>query len=341
MPLDKNPSDRLFRLNEIFNGRFGANSAVSIKELEKKLGVGRSILFQDFDKLKALGAPLEYSPSLRGHRYTAVFPYADRILFTPDELAHLRIGVELLSKIHHLEGFQKLPAVFQKIRRAIRKWSLEEAPRKAIFFDPLPKYEGGRHLAFFLQAIENQWELTFDYHAFHAEKPKTVVFDPYFLRHYDRRWYVGGFSHDPSEGFVRTFPLERIVGTPVQTGYFHSKPKDYNPDDYWKNIYGITVPPGEVPEDVELWFSPDQGKYFLTTPFFSPYKVLNTTKEGIVVRLSLIPNIDLVRKLGSYGGEIKVLKPKKLAEQLKNFHQKGLEQYSFKADQESLPDSFV
>ena len=327
MPANKNPSDRLFQLNDIFNQRFGANSAVGNKELEEKLGVKRSILFQDFDKLKALGAPLEYSASLRGHRYTAIFPYADRILFTPDELAHLRIGVELLSKIHHLEGFQKLPTVFQKIRRAITKWSVEEAPRKAIFFDPLPKYEGGKHLAFLLQAIENQWQITFDYLAFHAEKPKTVVFDPYFLRHYDRRWYVGGFSHDPLERFIRTFPLERIVGTPVQSGYFHDKPKDYNPDNYWKNIFGITVPPGGVVEEVELWFSAIQGKYFLTTPFFEPFKVLSQTAEGLVVKLRLIPNFDLVRKLGSLGADVKVLKPPKLAEQVKAFHKKGLEQY--------------
>ena len=314
-------------MNDIFNLRFGATSAVSIKELEEKLGVGRSILFQDFEKLKALGAPLEYSPSLRGHRYTEVFPYADRIVFTPDELAHLRIGVELLSKIHHLEGFQKLPTVFQKIRRAIRKWSVEEAPRKAIFFDPLPKYEGGKHLAFLLQAIENQWQVTFDYHAFHAEKPKTVVFDPYFLRHYDRRWYVGGFSHDPSERFIRTFPLERIAGTPVQSGYFHDKPKDYNPDNYWKHIYGITVPPGGVVEDVELWFSAIQGKYFQTTPFFEPFKMLSQTQEGQVVRLRLIPNFDLVRKLGSLGADVKVLKPQSLAEKVKRFHREAWSQY--------------
>jgi predicted DNA-binding transcriptional regulator YafY len=327
MPADKNPSDRLFQLNEIFNNRFGANSAVTVKELEEKLGVKRSILFQDFEKLKALGAPLEYNPSLRGHRYTAVFPYADRILFTPDELAHLRIGVELLSKIHHLEGFQKLPSVFQKIRRAIRKWSVEEAPRKAIFFDPLPRYDGGKHLAFLLQAIENSWQVSFDYQPFHSPAPKRVVFDPCFLRHYDRRWYAGGFSHDPSEGFIRTFPLERIVGTPVQTGYFHEKPKDYNPDTYWKYIYGITIPPGGVVEDVELSFNAIQSKYFLTTPFFEPFEVLSQTPESLVVRLRLIPNFDLERKIGSYGADVKVLKPKRLAEKVKDFHQKALKQY--------------
>ncbi len=327
MPKDKNSADRLFYLNEIFNGRFGASSVLTVHELEEKLGVGRSILFQDFEKLRAMGAPLVYDKKLKGHRYTALFPYADRVVFTPDELAHLRIGIELLSKIHHLEGFQKLPGAFQKIRRAIRKWSVEEAPQKAIFFDPLPKYEGGKHLAFMLQAIENQWQVSFDYHAFHAGQPKTVVFDPYFLRHYDRRWYVGGYSHDPTEGFVRTFPLERIVGTPKQLGFFHDKPKDYDPADYWKNIYGITIPPDGQLEDVELRFSASEGKYFLHTPFFEPFKVLSQTEEGLVVRLRLKPNRDLVRKLASLGAAVKVLKPIELAEKVKAFHQEAMRLY--------------
>ena len=141
MPEQKNPAERLFYLNEIFNTRFGADSVLTVKELTEKLGIGRSILFQDFEKLRAMGAPLIHDKQLRGFRYTAIFPYADRMVFTPDELAHLRIGVELLSKIHHLEGFQKLPSVFDKIRRSIKKWSAGEAPQKSIFFDPLPRYE--------------------------------------------------------------------------------------------------------------------------------------------------------------------------------------------------------
>lgn len=126
---------------------------------------------------------------------------------------------------------------------------------------------------------------------------------------------------------MRTYPLERIVGTPVQSGYFHDKLKDYNPDNYWKNIYGITVPPGGIPEDVELWFSPIQGKYFLTTPFFVPFKILSLSEEGLVVRLRLIPNFDLVRKLGSLGADVKILKPQKLADEVKLFHKKALIQY--------------
>jgi predicted DNA-binding transcriptional regulator YafY len=320
-------TDRIFQLNDYFNQRFGANSAVTIKELKEKFSVRRSQLFKDFEQLKALGAPLHHDRILGGHRYSYVFPLADRILFTPDELAHLRIGVEMLSKIHHLEGFKELPSAFKKIKKAITKWSVEEAPQKAIFFDPLPQYNGGKHLAFFLQAIEYSWQVTFQYQGFQAPDPKTVVFDPYFLRHYDRRWYVGGFSHDPTEGFVRTFPLERIVGQPEQTGYAHDRPPGYAPENYWKNIYGITVPPDKQPEDVILQFSHPQSRYFETTPFFTPFQVMARTDGHLTVRLHLIPNYDLVQKLASLGSGVKVLQPDWFAKDVKKYIREALDQY--------------
>jgi predicted DNA-binding transcriptional regulator YafY len=135
------------------------------------------------------------------------------------------------------------------------------------------------------------------------------------LRHYDRRWYVGGFSHDPEEQIVRTFPLE------------HDKPADYNAETYWKHIYGITVPPKGRVEQVVLAFTPIQGKYFLSMPFYEPFTVLEDTPERLVVQMELMPNIDLERKLTSFGAAVRVLSPEPLALTVKEMHRKAWEQY--------------
>jgi predicted DNA-binding transcriptional regulator YafY len=327
MPLNKKPFERLLRINDKFNQRKGSRAVVTSNELIEELGISRRQLMKDLEELRTLGAPLEYVASDRGYRYTDAFDFSDNIPLSADDVLQLRIAVELLAKVNHLEGFQRLPEVFEKIRRSIRRWVDRKATEKAIYFDPLPHYEGGVHLSFFLQAIEGSHQVKFQYQSFHAEECRTVIFDPYFLRHYDRRWYVGGFSHDPTERFVRVFPLERIKDTPEQIGYFHDKPKDYQPDNYWKNIYGITLPPGGLPEDVELWFSPAEAGYFLTTPFFEPFEVLSHTTGGLVVRIRLIPNRDLIRKLGSLGKEVKVIKPQKLAEDMRIFHNEAIRLY--------------
>lgn len=328
MPKTKKPNDRLFQINNYFNRRLGSRSVVTAQELMEHFGIRRAQLFKDFRTLKKdMEAPLEYDRTLRGYRYTAPFLISDRITFTHDELTHLRIGVELLSRMKHFRGFGQLPATFQKIRQAVVKWSMGEPPHKPVYFDPLPEYEGGRHLDFFYQAIENQQQVQFGYKNFRGGQPKTVVFDPYFLRHYDRRWYLGGHSHYPGEDMVRTFPLERMQGQPAFTGYSFKLPAGFSAEGYWRHIYGITVPGGRPIETVVVEFRKPQHHYFLSSPFFEPFEVLEESTEKAVVSSRLKPNIDLLRKLASLGAGVKVLRPASLVEDIKMLHEAAAKIY--------------
>lgn len=327
MPKDKKPIERLMRINDVFNNRRGAEAVVTTKELEDLLNISTRQLRNDFDVLRAKGAPLKYSATLRGWQYTAPFAIIDHLFLSADDLLDLRIAVVTLAKVNNLERFQRLPEIFERIRKSFRKWVDKEVTEKAIYFDPLPKYDGSIHLSFFLKAIEEFRQVEFQYLAFHATTPKTVSFDPYFLRHYDRRWYVGGLSHSQNENFIRTFPLERIVNQPLLKGFFHDKPKNFDAATYWKHIYGITIPPEGQIEEVILSFTTIQGKYFLTTPFFTPFKVILQSKEELLVSMQLIPNFDLIQKLGSLGKQVKVVAPKSLVETMKEFHQDAFRQY--------------
>lgn len=328
MPKDKKPAERYQRINEIFNLRRGRNAVVRMAELAEMLGVSLRQINTDLQKMRGeLNAPLEYDAAQRGWRYTDAFDIVQGIPLSREDVLTLRIFMEMLGKNGYLKDFDRLPQVLNKIYRASRGWVDLKTADQAVYFDPLPQYEGARHLGFMLDAIENSRRIRFLYHAFHAAKPKTVEFDPWFLRHYDRRWYVGGFSHDVSELFVRVFPLERIVGTPEHAGFCHDKPADFRAASYWEHIYGITMPPGGRVEEVLLEFSALQGKYFLHTPFFEPFEVLENTPERLVLRFHLIPNIDLERKLASYGADLRVLAPASLAERMRAFFSAAAERY--------------
>jgi predicted DNA-binding transcriptional regulator YafY len=321
-------TDRYRRIHEIFNRRRGSQSlGIKLQDLAEELGISLRQLNDDIRELKELGAPLEYVPSLRAWRYAEGkdFLHIEGMFINYEDATHLRIALETFQRID-TQGklLGSMPEVFRKIYKASRKWTKSDVFQKIIHFDPLPKYEGSRYLPFFLEAAEHQRRVTFDYQAFHATAPKQVVFDPWFLRHYDRRWYVGGFSHDPDERFVRVFPLERITGTPVSIGFYHDKPPQYNAETYWKHIYGISVPKDGQIDTVVLEFSPLQGKYFCSSPFFEPFEVLEDTPERLIVRLQIIINIELIRKLASYGVDVHVHQPIELVVRLRQFFEAAL-----------------
>ena len=89
-------------------------------------------------------------------------------------------------------------------------------------------------------------------------------------------------------------------------------------------MYGITVPSNKTIERIVLEFTPSYGPYFLTMPFFEPFKTLEKSPERIVVEINLMVNIELIRKLASFGADVKILEPASLAETLRTFFEKAL-----------------
>ncbi|MBN8679687.1 MAG: transcriptional regulator [Chitinophagales bacterium] len=328
MPRIDKANQRYQRIHEIFTRRMGKHSnGIKLADLADELGVSIRQLSTDIKYLKEQGAPLEYVATLKAWRYKEGqdFVVLEDQLLNDRDLSSLQIALATFSKFNmHDERLSALPEVFRKIYKASRSWMHSGNLQKNIYFDPLPKYDGAKHLTFFLKAIEESRRVEFNYLAFHAEEPKTVVFDPWFLRNYDQRWYVGGFSHDPEEQFVRVFPLERIEGVPSYSGFCHEKPRDYNAETYWKNIYGITVPRDGKVETITLKFTPIQGKYFLSSPFFEPYNIVENSPERLVIQLNLIVNMELIRKVASFGEDVEVLEPESLRNNLKEFFKKAL-----------------
>lgn len=328
MPRNSNAFDRYQRINELFNLRKGNQAVVTTSELMQILDISRRQLRTDIQKMKEIGAPLQYIASERGWRYEHPFDFSDSIPFSGEDIMKLHLAVATLNQINQIPEFKGLEEILDKIRRSVSRWVDQKASAKSLFFDTIQSYEGSIHLPFFLHAIESNRQVVFEYQSFNASEPRQLVFDPYFLKQHDYRWYVGGFSHDSSENFIRTFPLERITGKPGFSGRFFNKPKDFDPKDYWRQIIGIFRPPNGVPEIITLEFSYLLGRYFLSTPFYEPFSILEESSEQLIIQMEIIINIELIRKIASYGKDVRVITPVHFAEMIRDFHMEAISSFS-------------
>jgi len=172
MPKDKKPTARLLEMNNMFNDRFGSRAVLKSKELTDRFGISLRQLRTDTDTLKSKGAPLQYDSQLRGWRYTERFLFTDSISLSLDDVMQLRIAKETLAPLAHLDGYRGLSEVVNKIQQAVRSWMSEHSPTRAIYFDIPPRYEGAAHLSFFLRAIEEFRQISFDYHLSTPNSPK-------------------------------------------------------------------------------------------------------------------------------------------------------------------------
>lgn len=330
MSRNGNAFERYQKINDLFNRRKGELAVVTTEEILQYLDISERQWRTDVQKMRDLGAPLVYDASKRGWRYSEPFDFSGSIPITLEDIYNLRLAVSTLSQLNQIADFKDLSQTVDKIRRSVGRWVDRETQHKAIYFDPLPQYEGSRHLPFFMDAVEKELQVQFDYFSFQATAPKTYLFDPYFLRQHHQRWYIGGWSYDPNENFIRTFPLERIVGEPILTGSylnFAHKPQNFDPTTYWQHVIGINRPANGVVEAVILEFNRVQGKYFESQPFYQPYKILERTEDKLVVQLDVMVEIELKRKIASYGHEVVVLSPDWLRGDMAQFFQRAAGRY--------------
>jgi predicted DNA-binding transcriptional regulator YafY len=157
-----------------------------------------------------------------------------------------------------------------------------------------------------LKAINEQQEVMMHYQRFGNTQVKHYRFQPYVLKEYRNRWYVTGYA--VTEKSIRTFALERIKDL-IQTHEHFDLSFDFNPEEYFRYSFGISVINGYMPEDIELSFSSKQAAYIKSKPWHHTQKILKDNDEEFRISMQVIPSYELREQILAYGDEVKVIKP--------------------------------
>ena len=120
---------------------------------------------------------------------------------------------------------------------------------------------------------------------------------------------------DNKDNLVKTFGLDRMEAVEISKTSF-KKSYNINIQELFFYAFGIINDSVKKPEKVLLSLSYEQGQYLKTYPLYQSQRLIKETCEKIVVELDLLITFDFVMELQSFGAELKVLKPKALANQL-------------------------
>jgi predicted DNA-binding transcriptional regulator YafY len=162
------------------------------------------------------------------------------------------------------------------------------------------------------------------YQSFDRNEPKEHWVEPYHVREYQSRFYLVGKSQKAKGGTLLTFALDRILDLWPTDKKFDEK--NFDDASYYQHAIGVTVPQGE-PEKVVLSFTPHQGKYIKTQPIHPSQQVEADTDKECRISINVVINHELTMLLLSYGANVKVVKPKQLAEKIAAEAKAMLERY--------------
>lgn len=184
--------------------------------------------------------------------------------------------------------------------------------------------KGTEHLYGILHAIRNHLKIRFKYSSFQDEGQTTRFFEPYALKEFKYRWYIIG--KDLKDNRIKTFGLDRIADPEITKQKFEI-PDDFNVNEYYRYCFGIISPNADKPHKIHLWFNPVQGKFIKSLPLHETQRIISDNENGLEIELTLFLTYDLVMELLSYGGNVKVIKPRKLVEQVRLAHEEGFHLY--------------
>lgn len=184
-------------------------------------------------------------------------------------------------------------------------------------------YRNNIYLPVLYDAIVTRHMVNFDYHSF--DKPAiTVTFSPYYLKEYNRRWFVYGHTESCSGDSSRErYTLDRIKGLKKVSRPLAPKPlKDYAA--LSKDLIGVSDSEYKEPVDVIIeTLTPKIHGLIVSKPFHPSQEVLETFHEDTTkgyphgtIKLHVRPNPEMYGRILYYSDGVKVIAPKEIINKL-------------------------
>ncbi len=156
-----------------------------------------------------------------------------------------------------------------------------------------------------MEAMEKSHQITIGFKHFIAEKPFTVTGSPYCVKLYQQRWYVVLLD---DEGFIDSYSLDRITHVRMERSKFVMDP-EFDSEEFFKYSFGVRVSDEHEPDIIKLKVAAVQRGYFRTLPLHHSQREIETHEEYSIFTIEVVPTVELIMKIFSYGYLVEVLEP--------------------------------
>ena len=183
---------------------------------------------------------------------------------------------------------------------------------------------GTEHMSGLLYAIQNNFQVEFNYNKYIDDTLSHRQVKPIALKEARNRWYlIGADIQDDNK--VKNFSLDRISNLKITNKNF--KPIRYNVYQEFMNSFGIINGTDEPPVKVILSFTSREGKYIESLPIHHSQELILKTEEEYRFSYFIRPTYDFRMEILSYGDQVKVMEPESLQKQIKAQLKNSLEKY--------------
>jgi predicted DNA-binding transcriptional regulator YafY len=240
-----------------------------------------------------------------------------------EEITFLKDAINILSQVSDFKIVQDVNDIVNKLQNTVNT-NIEGSP-SIIQFEKHTISIGTEYIDDIFSAIKEKTPLRVTYQPFKADNPEQCMFHPYLLKEYRNRWFIIGRKGNAES--ITNFALDRIKELkPSNIEYIPNNL--FDPETYFNNLIGVTMPEGEQIQTVEIKVASKQAPYVRTKPIHHTQEIIKQYKNGdMLIRLWLITNYELRSVLLSFGCDLEVVKPLSLRDSMKEVFQNAFDNY--------------
>ena len=173
-----------------------------------------------------------------------------------------------------------------------------------ILFEEIP--DGEQYLPVILDALKNSHVLGMTYQSYSRDEANTFEVEPYCLKAFKQRWYL--VARSPYYDKIMIYSLDRVKWLGLTEKSF-KYPKDFIPEEFFEDSFGIIADPKVKIETVKLKVSAGQANYLRSLTLHQTQKEIERTDEYSIFIVRLRPTFDFRQEILSQGCDIEVLEP--------------------------------
>jgi predicted DNA-binding transcriptional regulator YafY len=244
------------------------------------------------------------------------------IPLTDQDLDKLGDAIDFLKQFNGFSHFKELSGMVHKLEDHIV--SVKRNKQPIIDFESNPDLKGIEYLDLLYKAILDQKVITITYKSFKAKEAAVFSFNAFLLKEFNNRWFVIG--NKSKDATILNLALDRIEDVVVEDKK-SLRPKDFDPSNFFKDVIGVTVNQGQLPEKISFWVGKENAPYVVTKPFHSSQVIIEENERGTIFEIAVKINYELERVLLGYGEHLEVLGPRRLRNKMKKKLQMAADLY--------------
>ena len=164
------------------------------------------------------------------------------------------------------------------------------------------------------EAMSRNLKLTINYKPFGGKAEERIV-HPYCVKMHQHRMYIYGRAENPSR--FRTYCMDdRMIEVRLCAEKFQL-PKSFYAEQYYQNAFGIVPYTDKIkPQNIRVRVTPTMAGYLKGVKLHSSQEIVEETEQYTDFSYYLAPTIDFLEEILRHRGDIQVLEPINLVDDL-------------------------